>query len=160
MKKKKNANKKKQTCKNTENLEEDKENLDNKEKNINSEEPEKIESDEENNLDKEFNEFIGDNSDSLEYVNKETEENEEMKDIIQNFLNIPLIKDNDLLKKKNNITDMKEKITLNNPTNPFIKEITKTNGEDTNENNDYDNNEIEEESEISNKDKEDEQMQK
>ena len=80
-----------------------------------------------------------------------------MKDIIEDFLDIPLIKDNDLLKKKNNITDMEQKITLNNPTNPFIKEITKTNGEDTNENNDYDNNEIEEESEISNKE-EDEQI--
>ena len=158
MKKKKNANKKKQTYKNPENLEEDKENLDNKEKNINSEEPKKLESDEENNLDKEFNEFIGDNSDSLEYVNnEEEEEKEEMKDIIEDFLDIPLIKDNDLLKKKNNITDMEQKITLNNPTNPFIKEITKTNGEDTNENNDYDNNEIEEESEISNKE-EDEQI--
>ena len=158
MKKKKNANKKKQTYKNPENLEEDKENLDNKEKNINSEEPKKLESDEENNLDKEFNEFIGDNSDSLEYVNnEEEEEKEEMKDIIEDFLDIPLIKDNDLLKKKNNITDMEQKITLNNPTNPFIKEITKTNGEDINENNDYDNNEIEEESEISNKE-EDEQI--
>ena len=149
---------KKHTYKNTENLEEDKENLDNKEKNINSEEPKKLESDEENNSDKKFNEFIGDNSDSLEYVNnEEEEEKEEMKDIIEDFLDIPLIKDNDLLKRKNNISDMEQKITLNNPTNPFIKEITKTNGEDTNENNDYDNNEIEEESEISNKE-EDEQI--
>ena len=80
-----------------------------------------------------------------------------MKDIIEDFLDIPLIKDNDLLKKKNNISDMEQRITLNNLTNPFNKEITKTNAEDKNENNEYDNNEIEEESEISKKE-EDEQI--
>ena len=75
-----------------------------------------------------------------------------MKDIIEDFLDIPFIKDNDLLKKKNNnITDMEQKITLNNPTNPFIKEIKKTDGENRIENIDYDNNENEGESEISNK---------
>ena len=85
---------------------------------------------EENKLDKEFNEFIEDNSESLEYVNnEEEEEKEEMKDIIEDFLDIPLIKDNDLL-KKNNITDIEQRITLNNPIIPFIKEITKITKED------------------------------
>ena len=163
MKKKENANQKKKqnksTFKNLENIEEkEEENLDNKEKIINNVETKKLESEEENKLDKEFNEFIEDNSDSLEYFNNDEEqEKEEMKDIIDDFLDIPIIKDNYLLKKKNNITDIEQRITLNNQTNPFIKEIAKTNEEVKNENNDYDNNEIEEEIEIPNKE-EDEQI--
>ena len=81
-----------------------------------------------------------------------------MKDIIEDFLDIPLIKDNDLLKKKNNISDIEEKLTLNNPTNPFIKEMMKINTEDKNENKNYEIIEDEEETEILNKEKEDEQM--
>ena len=62
-----------------------------------------------------------------------------------------------MIYQKNNITDIEQRITLNNPKNPFIKEITKSNEEDKNENNDYDNNKIKEEREIPNKE-EDEQM--
>ena len=116
----------KKTSNNSGNHEIEIENLDSKEENINNLVEKKLESDEENNLDKEFKEFIDDNSDSLEFVNSEEEnEKEEMKDMIADFLDIPLIKDNDLLKKKNNISDIGEKLTLNNPTNPFIKENMK-----------------------------------
>ena len=50
-----------------------------------------------------------------------------MNGILEDFLDIPLIKDNDLLKKRNNIKEVEENNTLNNPTNPFIKEMIKSN---------------------------------
>ena len=77
-----------------------------------------------------------------------------MNDILEDFLDIPLIKDNDLLKKRNNIKEVEENNTLSNPKNPFIKEVITSNINDKSHNKIKEKNESEEEIEISNEEKE------
>ena len=99
------------------------------------------------------------NSDSFEILNNEEEnEKEEMNDIMEDFLDIPLIKDNDLLKKRNNIEEVEENNTLNNQKNPFIKEMIKSNIDDKSHNKIKEKNESEKEIEISNEEKEGEEI--
>ena len=118
-----------------------------------------MDAEEENNLDNEFKEYINDNSDSFELLNNEdANEKEEMNDILEDFLDIPSIKDNDLLKKRNNIKEVEENNTLNNQTNPFIKEMIKSNIDDKSHNKIKEKNENEEEIEISNEEKEGEEI--
>ena len=119
----------------------------------------KLDTEEENNLDNEFKEYINDNSDSFELLNNENaSEKEEMNDILEDFLDIPSIKDNDLLKKRNNVKEVEENNTLNNPTNPFIKEMIKSNIDDKRHNKIKEKNENEEDIEISNEEKEGEEI--
>ena len=118
-----------------------------------------MDAEEENNLDNEFKEYINDNSDSFELLNNEdANEKEEMNDILEDFLDIPSIKDNDLLKKRNNVKEVEENNTLNNPTNPFIKEMIESNIDDKSHNKIKEKNKNEEEIEISNKEKEGEEI--
>ena len=81
-----------------------------------------------------------------------------MNDILEDFLDIPSIKDNDLLKKRNNVKEVEENNTLNNPTNPFIKEMIQSNIDDKSHNKIKGKNESEEEIEISNEEKEGEEI--
>ena len=68
-----------------------------------------------------------------------------MNDNFEDFLDIQLIKDNDLLKKRNNIKEVEENNALNNPTNPFTKEMIKSNIDDKSHNKIKEKNESEEE---------------
>ena len=81
-----------------------------------------------------------------------------MNDILEDFLDIPSIKDNDLLKKRNKIKEVEENNTLNNSTNSFIKEMIKSNIDEKSHNKIKEKNENEEEIEISNEEKEGEEI--